>query len=247
MASVEQQVLAAKTPREALLILARAVDALTTRPTVDSWDGWGDASEAPVPGRVPAAQRAGATEVPPERAIELLKEPDPPRELTDDDVRNWIARNYGQYPMDDSEGRAIVAQVRRDLERAGKGEVALDDFVMDDGVVQSRIDYTPRDDQHRAERYAFASQILRLQDALPAHPDGGDWAADYAQLGPMPLYIANRELLMDYPDTVKSHIIADIETYDVRVSQEVGRDLLKAPMTKDDQSPAGKLNINVDG
>ncbi len=229
--SVEADVLAAKTPREALLILARAIDALLAAPA-DPWAQWDD----------DAAHHAEARPSGPHP-----DEVDPPRrEITDEEATAWLEANYGRTPADDAEGRALIAMVRRDLERAGKGEVAVDDFVMHDGIVESRIDFSPRDEKHRAAREAFARQVLQLDVALGVHPEGGDWAVDYAKAGPMPFYIANRDLLMQYPDQVKSAIVADIEQYDVRVSQEVGRDLLKAPMIKDENSPAGKINILAD-
>ena len=227
--TLEQQVLAAKTPRDALTLLARAIDQDRAR-MIDPWDEWGEASE----------EKVAATDG------ELDTSDASPRDITDEDVRNWIGRNYGQAPADDSEGRAIVEMVRRDLERAGTGKVAEADFTMDDGVIQSRIDWAPRDEDHRGWRRRFAKDVLQLDVALGAHPDGGDWAEDYASGGPMWMYIPNRDLLMQYPDNVKASMIADVESYDARVAHEMSADLLKQPMTKDEHSPAGNLSLLAD-
>jgi hypothetical protein len=227
--SVERQVLTTKTPREAILILARAIDELRAPNPWNEWDG----------DMVPLAE---ASE---EKVAATDGEPDT-SDVSDSDVRTWIGRNYGRIPSDDSEGRALIAQVRSDLERAGRGEVRTDDFVMDEGVVQSRIDWAPRDEEHRARRAGFARDILKLDVALGAHPDGGDWAADYASGGPMWLYIGNRDLLMQYPDNVKAYMIGDVELYDQRVAHEMGADLLKQPMIKDEHSPAGNLSMLAD-
>lgn len=234
----------ARDPMDALLRIARAVDDLRPArvPTLDSWDGWGEP--------------LGRVAVPDEALPDVAEAP--PRELTDDDVKAWIARNYGRAPADDAEGRAIIAQVRADLERAGTPESPAQILSQSGGVVESQIDWSPanarkvRDDelsadQYRALRYQFARDQLQLDVALGPHPNGGDWAEDYAKVGPINLYVHNRDLLVQYNDQIKAAVVADIDQYSTQMGHEVGRDLLKKPLSTDQERGAPPPLADTDG
>lgn len=241
--TIVEQVQQAKTPREALLILAAAIDQLRqAHKAVDPWAGW---DEAPITatdiaeiddrhGPVPdEAQLTG------DRVLDSNGQWVERRDVTDDEVISWIGRNYGRTPTDDSEGKALIAMVRADLERASKGEVAQSDFVMHDGVIESDIDFSPADDAYAAKRYDFAKNVLQLDMALGPHPQpDGDWAADYTKQGPLPLYIINRDLIIQYPDGVKAAMVADVNNYSSKIAGEMGADLLKQPMTNNRDNPA---------
>lgn len=231
----------ARTPQEALLRIAQAVDDLRAArvPTLDSWDGWGEAPATP-------------DEAPPDVAEAPL------RALTDDDVKAWLAKNYGRAPADDAEGRAIIAQVRADLERAGTPESPVQILSQSGGVVESQIDWSPAnarkvlagelsEDQYRALRYQFARDQLQLDVALGPHPNGGDWAEDYAKVGPINLYVHNRDLLVQYDDRIKSAVVADIDQYSTQMGHEVGRDLLKKPLSTDQERGAPPPLADTDG
>lgn len=230
----------AKTPREAILLLAAAVDQLrAAHEAVDPWESWGNEPyERGAMGAGPAAlERA------PVQGSDGDRDPEsaPRLNLTEDDVRTWIESNYGRAIGDDAEARVVIAQVKRDLERSTDAKVAEDLFIQTNGVIESVIDFSPQDDAHRALREQFARDVLQLDVALGPHPEGGDWASDYASAGPMWLYIPNRDLLMQYPDAVKAAMVADVQRYDEKVAYEMGADVLKQPMQKDDQSPAMRL------
>jgi hypothetical protein len=243
--TIEQQVLAAKTPRDALLVLARAVDALQT--PADPWASWGDDSVQPLDDSHRPAWSADDDAAALPQPTPVIPELGPgvrAAAITDEDVKNWIGRNYGQVPADDAEGRAIVAQVRADLEKAGTPEAGVDLFrTGDDGVIESAIDWAPQDEQHRALRYAFAKNVLQIDVLLGPHPTGGDWAADYASGGPMWLYIPNRDLVLPYPDNVKAAMVEDVGRYDQKAAYELAQDILKQPMIKDAESPANRISM----
>lgn len=244
--SLREQVLAAKSPRDALLVLADAVDRLEAEPGMDSWQGWGEIDPPNV-----TVQALGIPAVPDEalpddgeRVLDSNGEWVTLHEVTDQDVSAWIGRNYGRVPSDDDEGRALIAMVRADLERAGKGEVAQADFIMHDGVIESAIDFSPKAvgeltaDQYHDKRYQFAKDVLQLEVALGPHPEGGDWYEDYAKQGPLPLYIINRDLIIQYPDGVKAAMVADVQNYSPKIAYEMGADLGKQPMTNNRDNPA---------
>lgn len=239
MATLEQQVLGAKSPREALILIARAVDALRAEPTLDSWDGWVPDGQAPRPLSQPLAPAPAHPRINPE-------------DLTDDVVKMWIARNYKNgVVLDDSpEARAAIAQVREDMLNAPNVEVVEDLFrVTTEGIVESDLDWSPLTQAHHDARYQFAQRILNLDVALGPHPEGEghEWAEDYAQGGPMWFYIPNRDLVMQYPERVRSQMVEDVRvTTHARSPQhiadkltnEFGADVLKAPMSTDREGGA---------
>lgn len=248
--TVLEQVQQAKTPREALLIIAAAVDQLRqAHKAVDPWAGWDEEEIKSTDGSILAAtlgaetramvQEIGEHEVTNSRVLDSNGHLVDRHEVTDDEVISWIGKNYGRTPTDDSEGKALIAMVRADLERAGKGEMAPADFVMHDGVIESSIDFSPPDEAYSDRRYKFAAEVLQLDMALGEHPEpDGDWAADYAKQGPLPLYIINRDLVIQYPDGVKAAMIADVNNFSTKIAYEMGADLLKQPMTNNRDNPA---------
>lgn len=214
MPTIEDQVKAAGSPREALLMLARAIDELRAEPTLNSWDGWGTAAPPPPqptrdttdPGR-----SAGAV-----------------RTITDDDIRAFMAQQFGAVPdLDDPEVAERLKELRKDLSTAvGESEPDHASVMVDEqGVVE--IDWSPLSDEHRQQRYDFAKDVLQLPLALGEHPEGRDWCADYAEAGPMFLYIPNRELLLEYPESARRVMVEDLMSYDHQVAEEVARDLLR--------------------
>lgn len=246
--TVREQVLAAKSPRDALLVVADAIDRLEAQPGLDSWKGWDDAdahreaaqdfAERTVTQGAMEAIHANSLDTG-DKVLDSNGHLVDRHEVTDDEVITWIGRNYGRTPTDDSEGKALIAMVRADLERAGKGEVAPADFVMHDGVIESSIDFSPPDDAYSDRRYKFAIEVLQLNMALGPHPEpDGDWAADYAKQGPIPLYIINRDLIVQYPDGVKAAMIADVNNFSTKIAYEMGADLLKQPLTNNRDNPA---------
>lgn len=222
--TIEQQVRAAKTPRDALLILARAVDQLTSgAPDLDSWSGWGPGDQS-APGE--------------SRSVEGVVDSPAPvaRKVSNEEVYAWFVRNFNRAPEDTPEGRAALDQIRHDIENAPNEPQRAYEFVQTaDGVIESTIDWRPLNDKHREARYTFAQKVLNLDLALGKHPEpDGDWAADYAEGGPFWFYIPNRDLVMQYPEQVRSQMVADVALYgNQKVVDELAQDLLKRPMSTD--------------
>ena len=232
----------------AMMALAEHIDRLTMEikqlrdePGFDSWSGW--LQGEPVPESHPvegAVDRAPAPDQEAEvlAAVAALSEQYPPKlEVSFEDAKAWIEKNYGA-PVDDTTaaGRQAILQAKLDMENAPNVE-SVDDFFRTDGngVVESRIDWSPLSQKHHDARYEFAKRVLQLDVALGPLPDGedGDWFEDYAKVGPMWMYIPNRDLVIQYPENVRAQMVADLELYDKRVAYEFAYDVLKKPMSTD--------------
>jgi hypothetical protein len=234
--SIEADVMAAGSPRDALLILARAVDALRETPTLDSWTGWGTTQ--------PDAPRPTQDTTAPGR-------PAPPvanRHVNEDEVRAFLVQSFehgGAFDPKDPAAAAVLAQLQKDLAAAtGPSEPDRPDYIVDtEGVVE--IDMAPRSEEERAAREAFARDVLQLPLALGPHPEGKDWCEEYAKVGPMFLYIPDREMLLEYPEHVRRTMVEDVLSYDKRVGDELARDLLRR--AADSQATALPIADSYDG
>jgi hypothetical protein len=238
--TAHQDVLNAKSPRLALLALAEHIDrlelelrAVQLAPGLDDWAGWMQGEPMPEhDARMEDALVGVARAAEVERGA--VSAPRPKLVVSDDDAKAWIEKNYGRPVQDDAEGRAVVAQVKHDLENAPDVEDVADFFrTGPDDVVESRIDWSPKSPAHHDLRYDFAKRVLQLDVALGPHPEGGDWAEDYAKAGPMWMYIPNRDLVIQYDENARASMIADLELYDKRVAYEFAYDVLKKPMSTD--------------
>src|SRR6266576_331665 len=236
----EQQVRQAPNPLEALLVLARALDALQAKPTLDSWAGWAPGTEQAPPPTAPAQPSLTSADLP------------------DDVVIAWMQKNYkgaAGLDADSTEGQMAIAQVREDLLLAPNVQVVEDLFRQTtEGIVESDIDWSPLTEKHRAARYQFAKDVLQLDVALGPHPEQGDWAADYASGGPMYLYIPNRDLVKQYPENVRSQMVEDVrittharqpDLIADKLTHEFGGDLLQKPMSTDLERRAAPLPVGL--
>ena len=87
------------------------------------------------------------------------------------------------------------------------------------------VDIPPVAPERREARRVFAHQV-RLWDYVPMD---ADVAADtFAKGGPMWLYLANRDAVMQLPFAARQWLVEDIALDSQAQAQEVGRDILKS-------------------
>lgn len=202
--TVREQVLQAKTPRDALLVLADAIDALSTQPA-DPWSEWDDTDthkevndQLRIVAAIDAAQHNLQESTDPEeiRALEATIR------LLKDELREIKA-------VDDSEGEQQRA-------RKTTGE---------DGRVMYDLPVASEEDQ--AVRRQFAEKCLKLQDEF-----GPEIVESYVKGGPLVLYYTDRDFVMRMPEQYRKAMVADVEKFSPNEAQEMGRDVLK-DMTPD--------------
>lgn len=216
MATVEEQVRAATSLTAALLVLARSVDALRASTTLE-WSSVGETAAPAAPQST--RERTNLGHAAPPVAL---------RDISDQELLAFLATQFGAIPdLSDPDVQGRIQELRYELARAGpEGEPERAAVFIDESGVGD-IDMGPQDEAHREARYAFARDVLQLELALGPHPDGRDWCADYAAAGPMFLYVPQRDLLLQYPESARRVMVEDLERYDERVAAEVGRDLLR--------------------
>jgi hypothetical protein len=86
------------------------------------------------------------------------------------------------------------------------------------------VNIAPVSPKKQEARRRFAADVLQLEAELGA---GVDWAETYAKGGPVWLYEGNRELVMQYPQHIRSELVRDLMEDDPQAADEMGRDILK--------------------
>lgn len=210
------QVRAAATPFDALLILAAAVDELrAAKSQPDPWATWGKPASPLPPGVYGADVGRPIADRAPERDEALVA-----------GLRELMQAATGD------ERRALEAQLRL----AEDGGVIPGAYVTE-GVTEAvtvtedeiLVELPPADPQRQAARRAWAQQV-RL-GTLCDPPMNEELAVEtYVKGGPLWLYYGNRELACSFPIHMKQGFVSDVEADSPRTAQEIARDLLKADL-----------------
>jgi hypothetical protein len=192
VASTEQQVRAATSPQEAILVLAKALDrALQGIAEIHTNLQYGKADNA------------------------------------------WDQIGWSE-PIDHSSEWLMTAQ-----DQAKSNDRAVE--VIENGDTTDIVLRTPSEEKMQRRR-EFEAQHLRLSETLG---DAEDWNEAYAKGGPMWLYIGNRELVMSYPEQVRSLMIEDVIEDSPKDAHEMGADLLKQPSETGPGSVAMRANDGI--
>lgn len=213
--NIQEQVKQAKSPQEALVILARGLDSLAALiegqpqpPAPDPWGTW-DSQPAPDTGELEARiaelnERAGT-------------EDGEQRQATEAEIR--LLRD---------QLRPVTAAPTRD-----DGKRASIEVVGADGTTQVDLPVVSEEKQER--RRAFAKDELVLDTHFP----NLGLVDAYAKGGPLLLYYSDRDFVMGLPAEWKAAMVRDVSEESPREALEMGRDILK------DASPGTDYSITA--
>lgn len=253
----EDQVRAAKTPREAMMILARGLDALAGQPT-DPWASWGDSEDA-TPAAVGAvspttASPFEAVAVPVDEAeVERIQ-----RQLDVAEQQFEAVRLHGDKAKVTKASREVQGlQARLRLTKnPGKVIPVSGDQVGDPKSFYQVDGVNPDLTGLQAEGIVNGDMVINLPSATEAQKEArrivaeridlpgffprvqtqtqearDEIVANFIKGGPLWLYMSGeegRQMLIDMPMDAKQIMVHDVAAYgDVRVSHEFARDVLK--------------------
>lgn len=234
--SVEDQIRAAKTPGEALLVLAQAIDGIlalleviNARAGTDTGNPWA------IPGGDAKLVLEHYDEWRPEcAAAEVTAEWDPKAARAEYDRQ---LKALGDPPADPEDRQAWEKQreLLKDLLQPPTpnvgivGETVIETVRVGEGF-EVRVPSVSAE-KHEA-RLDFATRVLKLQDGgwwsrIELAIDGNEAAAAYVKGGPLWLHAYDRAAVLQMPIDVRRAMVADIEEISPRDAQELSRDILK--------------------
>lgn len=227
--TVEDKVRSAASPQEAMLALARGIDALITNANAQP-DPWGQSSwtrsdpngtlpePTPTPGQAPSVVRA----VQDAEAIRLLEDA--------------LA-----IETDAEERLAMEARLRLLKETGGSmNEREVGDVYSSEGDEESdsvTVSLKTPSAEKYERRHNFA-EAMKLEEMIPLPADEAYDA--YAKGGPLWLYLGNRPVVMSLPYEWRQRMVMDVEEDSPRAAQEMARDILK------DFDPAGTMDTTLE-
>lgn len=204
--TVREQVLKARTPQEALLVLADAIDNLNKEPSFDSWDGWND----PETHKQVNAQFAEASVKPKAAFAEYAR------------IKEELAET-----SDPEESQALQAklnllkdELKPPAHYADEEQQASKLVTDENGNVV--VELPPPTEEHMELRREFAEKRLKLQDEF-----GPEILESYVKGGPLVIYYTDRDFVMRLPDEFKRVMVDDVQNFSPREAKEMARDILK--------------------
>lgn len=222
--TIEDAVRRARNPQEAMLVIARSLDVLSSKLDMleelvveqhnqqDSW-GWDDDAIPTDPVADLQLSRESIPAIEEPAPIELLPEPD-----------------YSTMDPADAE-RVRQARARLAQDKPGQyisdtlaaGNAAKIGQTGDDSAI---VDLPPVDDERKATRREFAKQI-GIPGQYPTFPEE-DILHAYELGGPMWLYLNDRDFVMKLPDVYRQQMVLDVMQDSERDGTNMGRDILKS-------------------
>lgn len=212
--SVEDDIRGASSPGEALLILARAIDALGTAPAAS--DPWHIPTDEPTPEAIAeeAAWDESAARAEYNRQLKLLG--DPPNDA--EDLASWTAR------------RSLLA----DLLKAPTPNVGVADshvVTVPLGRDKFEVRVPEASAQVRTIRHQFAGAIGLDQPNWWTDADNAIETKDainaYVKGGPLWLHAYDRKFVMQLPVSARQHMVQDVESFSPDDAHNLARDILK--------------------
>ncbi len=209
-----EQVKQARTPQEALLLLATAIDHLHARidelpSQSDAWTQplWAASDPDPNVNFIGAAKEAVTAQAGKAAAIAALE-----------------AKRATEH--DPAEIRALDAQIR-----LAKDEGQALPPIVPEGnrpkITVEGIEVVPVSQERQADRVTWA--LARgLEQFIGAGWSAADAAQAYAKGGPMWLYQGNRDAVMSMPFNYRQELVREIALDSEADAQEAGRDILKS-------------------
>jgi hypothetical protein len=204
----EAEVTAARNIRDALIVIARHVDALPQPGTRDDWTGnW----QTLVPTTEPGAQRA-----------RTRRHRDPRH-----DHPNEVAVAQGPPQPGDRPGDplALEAELRLLTDDGAPGPTPADDGVVHiDEAGNFTIPGT--NPERQLARYRWALRV-GLHEYLGSEWESDEAAATFAAGGPLWLHSGNRQAVMGLPYEARQWLVEEVGADSVQEAQELSRDILK--------------------
>lgn len=251
--SYVQEALAAKNPREALLILAAVLDEqerrlqqLEAKPADDGWGSWNSDPVVPRGGAVePSPSTGGAYEAVP---IQVDPEEIAQLELDYAQANDELEKNRrGGDPQRIALLAARVEGLRGRLNNARRPGAILavsgdmvgdpDAFFTVSGGLDSLVIELPPPSAHQKKMRRELAEAINLPDFFPAVMRQTDEAKaeiieNYVKGGPYWLYAGDQEgrkMIMSMPISARQAMVMDMNEYgDVRVAHEFARDIMKS-------------------
>jgi hypothetical protein len=209
-------------PREAILMLAEAIDAINARldAAPEPGDLWSwDENESLA---VLAATELGAL-----AATELVAQADDQRARDIEAVRQQLNAEH-----DGEERQALEARLR--LLQDGGGTIEPRDQGKRFSFDGNTIDFVPASKERRDWRYQWAKDH-ELHTFVPPLDELA--AADaFMKGGPLWLYEGNRAAIMMMPYEWRVQLVEDVALDSTEQAKEMGADILKSPDSVDQQS-----------
>jgi hypothetical protein len=208
LSSVLEQLELAKNPREAVILLARAIDAINDRideevGNAGGWDSWDvEAPEIHTGPENPAADEIHEQI----RQVEdqISKTPDPEDAIALEAKLRLLKDQLGP-PVEevDTDG----ARAEQEVGEAGDVVVSLPEAP----------------EETKKQRKQFAEEMLHLDE----HFGSQDFNDAYVIGGPLWLYYGNRDFVVGLPPEYKKAMVADVQSFSPGEALEMGRDILK--------------------
>lgn len=203
--TVREQVLAAKTPRDALLVLADAIDRIDhhIKGPYDEWSEWDD----------------------PETHLEVNKE----LSVNPKDALVQYAAVKAQLDeaTDGDDRRALEAKLRllKDELRAKPHQVDMEQqaskLTTDEGG-KVIVDLPVPTEEHMEQRREFGEKCLKIKDEF-----GPEVLEAYVKGGPLVLYYTDRDFVMRMPNDFKRVMVEDVCQFSPREGHQMAADVLK--------------------
>lgn len=229
--SIEHDIAAAQNQRDALIILGRALDRIeekldtqaleadltATMGQADPWNEWTPTRE----------------EILDAQAMDL--EPSEMHGIRPVDRAQRIQFLEGQLATatDPEDVRALEAKLRlakddgKALDLSVSAGARAD--ITSDGTTGEVV--VPPVSEERKDARAMWAYGIKLWEYIPMEATAACEA--FAKGGPMWLYLANRDAVMQMPYDARQWLVADIELDSPAEAQEVGRDILKSTQSVD--------------
>lgn len=222
MPTATELVKGAKSPSEALLLLAERVTELESQPAPS--DGWGDweagtddADASPFEVWTPDPEDIAEVE----RIENELRGCEDADESTALRAQLLLARDKLVEPREDytNEGERTV------IEADEKGN--------------TEVEAPAPTPEQEDEREVFAREKLKLEEQY-GEDSGAEYIQSYRKVGPNLLYLTDRDFVLGLPPEVKQEMIADLLRFSPEEAHEMSRDIMKV-----DEAPDSQISIDV--
>lgn len=252
--SYVDQVKSSKNPREAILILAKALDDLSSAPKATTWDEWGDAADTAEPAGTSVAPESqvlyAATEIPvdPEEVARLELQYQQANDLFER-IRltgDKAATVDAAMRVEGLRGRLDLARHPGSILPVSGDMVGDGDFVKVDTSPDQIIFNLPDASDDMKQRRRDLALAVDLPGAFPVvmrHTEEArqELIENYVKGGPLWLYLGDQEgrkIIMDLPPDAREAMVHDVyeTTNDVRFSHEFARDVMKSEDPGDHES-----------
>ncbi|WP_281783753.1 hypothetical protein [Sinimarinibacterium flocculans] len=196
--TVREDVLAAANPREALLVLADAIDSLQSKPA-DLWSAWDDELKA-----APEQTRA-------KEGWENLHH-EPGQKPIEHDSATGEPTKAGPFSKQTEDGAPVVEFPAPTYDQEGKRIDTIPHLDFEN--------MTSQDENGNEYR------LFDREDTEQRREEIGKLAKAYLKAGPVWLYLSNRDHVIQLPIDVRQNMIADVEEVDPKYAYHMAKDIL---------------------